>query len=256
MINRSLAVFIPPLADRQHGRVGGESGGVEFALLVPQRGVRGKPQDISDVKQLHVGQPLSALPLRASADMAGPTLASCRCRSATRLRIGLFGGTFDPPHVGHLVTAVNVRHALTLDTVILMVANIPWQKQGERTITPALDRLEMVWRRSPTFRPGARSARDRRRRHEHTADTLSRAGKEYPSGAVHDRRQRRAAGLYTWERFEEVVAHSWLVVVDRPGPVGRAVRRRAWIQVEFPASRSRAPTCAPASPTAARSTTW
>ena len=37
------------------------------------------------------------------------------------LRIGLFGGTFDPPHVGHLVTAVNVRHALRLDVVVLMV---------------------------------------------------------------------------------------------------------------------------------------
>ncbi|MFZ9540770.1 MAG: nicotinate-nicotinamide nucleotide adenylyltransferase, partial [Ilumatobacteraceae bacterium] len=37
-------------------------------------------------------------------------------------RIGLFGGTFDPPHVGHLVTAVNVMHALDLDQVVLMVA--------------------------------------------------------------------------------------------------------------------------------------
>ena len=51
------------------------------------------------------------------------------------LRIGLFGGTFDPPHVGHLVTAVNVRHALALDAVVLMVANSPWQKQGTRPIT-------------------------------------------------------------------------------------------------------------------------
>ena len=60
------------------------------------------------------------------------------------LRIGLFGGTFDPPHVGHLVTAVNVRHALRLDRVVLMVANVPWQKQGSRGITPALERLAMV----------------------------------------------------------------------------------------------------------------
>ncbi|HZB42455.1 MAG TPA: adenylyltransferase/cytidyltransferase family protein, partial [Ilumatobacter sp.] len=58
--------------------------------------------------------------------------------------IGVFGGTFDPPHVGHLVTAVNVRHALALDRVILMVANVPWQKVGQREITPAADRLAMV----------------------------------------------------------------------------------------------------------------
>ncbi|MCB0982614.1 MAG: adenylyltransferase/cytidyltransferase family protein, partial [Ilumatobacter sp.] len=59
-------------------------------------------------------------------------------------RIGLFGGTFDPPHVGHLVTAVNVRHALRLDLVVLMVANVPWQKVGSRAVTPAEDRLAMV----------------------------------------------------------------------------------------------------------------
>ena len=59
-------------------------------------------------------------------------------------KVGLFGGTFDPPHVGHLVTAVNVRHALGLDVVVLMVANVPWQKESSRAITPALDRLAMV----------------------------------------------------------------------------------------------------------------
>ena len=59
-------------------------------------------------------------------------------------RIGVFGGTFDPPHVGHLVVAVNVRHALALDVVLLVVANDPWQKSGTRRVSPAADRLAMV----------------------------------------------------------------------------------------------------------------
>ena len=50
-------------------------------------------------------------------------------------RIGIFGGTFDPIHVGHLVAAVNARHDLGLDRVVLMVANVPWQKAGARQVT-------------------------------------------------------------------------------------------------------------------------
>ena len=59
------------------------------------------------------------------------------------MRIGIFGGTFDPIHVGHLVAAVNVRHALRLDRLLLVVANQPWQKEGSRSITPAEDRFAM-----------------------------------------------------------------------------------------------------------------
>src|SRR3954453_22414391 len=59
-------------------------------------------------------------------------------------RLGIFGGTFDPPHVGHLVAAINVRHALALDRVLLTVAHRPWQKVGARPLSPAADRLAMV----------------------------------------------------------------------------------------------------------------
>ncbi|MHB8456977.1 MAG: nicotinate-nicotinamide nucleotide adenylyltransferase, partial [Acidimicrobiales bacterium] len=59
-------------------------------------------------------------------------------------RIGILGGTFDPVHVGHLIAAVNVRHELDLDRVLLMVANQPWQKVGTRPVTPAADRLALV----------------------------------------------------------------------------------------------------------------
>ena len=59
-------------------------------------------------------------------------------------RIGILGGTFDPVHIGHLAAAVDVRHDLRLDRVLLVVANSPWQKVGIRPISPAEDRYAMV----------------------------------------------------------------------------------------------------------------
>ena len=151
-------------------------------------------------------------------------------------RIGLFGGTFDPPHVGHLVTAVNVRHALDLDVVILMVANVPWQKEGTRPITPALDRLAMVEAAVsdvPMLRPGREEIElggD-----SFTADTLAVLAEEYPGAdfftIIGDD---AAAGLRTWTRWEEVVERSQLVVVDRPGEAVALADDIEWIRVEVP----------------------
>lgn len=45
-------------------------------------------------------------------------------------RIGVFGGTFDPPHNGHIVAALAARHQLDLDRVLMVVAGDPWQKRG------------------------------------------------------------------------------------------------------------------------------
>lgn len=155
---------------------------------------------------------------------------------STLRRVGLFGGTFDPPHVGHLVTAVNVRHALDLDAVIMMVANVPWQKEASRTITPALDRLAMVEaavRRVPGLVPG-------RQEIDHggpsyTADTLAALAVQLPNAefftVIGDD---AAAGLRTWTRWEEVVERSRLVVVDRPGEPVDLDDDIGWIRVEVP----------------------
>lgn len=151
-------------------------------------------------------------------------------------RVGLFGGTFDPPHVGHLVTAVNVRHALALDLVVLMVANVPWQKEGSRAITPAINRLAMVEaavRDVPGLVPG-------RQEIDHggpsyTADTLAVLADEMPGAEfftiIGDD---AAAGLRTWTRWEEVVERSQLVVVDRPGEPVDVDGGLGWIRVEVP----------------------
>ncbi len=52
-------------------------------------------------------------------------------------RIGLFGGTFDPPHLGHLVLAEWARVRLGLDRVVFMPAGSPPHKRGRRLSAPA-----------------------------------------------------------------------------------------------------------------------
>jgi len=152
------------------------------------------------------------------------------------LRIGLFGGTFDPPHVGHLVTAVNVRHALSLDRVVLMVANVPWQKQGSRAITPAAQRLAMV-EAAVRDVDGLEAGR---LEIDHggpsfTADTLGTLQHTNPGAELFTIvGDDAAAGLTTWARYDEVVERSQLVVVDRPGAPVDLPEGFAWIRVEVP----------------------
>lgn len=59
-------------------------------------------------------------------------------------RLGIFGGTFDPPHIGHLAAAEAARWSLGLDTVLFVVANQPWQKVIEQPVSAAADRLALV----------------------------------------------------------------------------------------------------------------
>jgi nicotinate-nucleotide adenylyltransferase len=136
-------------------------------------------------------------------------------------RLGIFGGTFDPIHVGHLVAAVNVRHDLDLDRVLLVVANQPWQKVGTRPVTPAEDRLALV-EAAVAGHPGleASDLEIRRGGASYTADTVAALARRHPGAELFlvvgaD----VAAALSSWERVEEVRAAVTLVVVNR-GAVG------------------------------------
>lgn len=151
-------------------------------------------------------------------------------------KIGVFGGTFDPPHVGHLVTAVNVGYELDLDVVVLMVANIPWQKEGERDITPALDRLAMVDAAvADVDRLEASRLEIDLGGDSYTADTLAALHDAEPSAELYTIvGDDAAAGLPTWERYDEVVAASTMVVVDRPGEPVELPDGIDWVRVESP----------------------
>jgi nicotinate-nucleotide adenylyltransferase len=152
-------------------------------------------------------------------------------------RLGIFGGTFDPPHIGHLVTAVNVRFELDLDRVLLVVNNLPWQKVGNREISPAAARLQMV-EAAVADVAGIEPSRIEIDAGglSYTADTLAALQAEDPQrelfvvlGAD------AAAGIETWERANEVRDLATIVVVERPGaqPAEPPAGWR-WVDVEVP----------------------
>lgn len=135
------------------------------------------------------------------------------------MRIGVFGGTFDPIHVGHLVAAVNARHALGLDQVLFVVANEPWQKVGDRPVSPAADRLALVDAALGDV-DGLEASRLEidRGGPSYTVDTIEELQRLEPTAELFliigaD----VVAGLATWERLDEVRRATTIVVVNRPG---------------------------------------
>lgn len=57
--------------------------------------------------------------------------------------LGIFGGTFDPPHIGHQILAAEAQYQLGLDTVLWVLTPDPPHKK-QQTITPVEQRLQMV----------------------------------------------------------------------------------------------------------------
>jgi nicotinate-nucleotide adenylyltransferase len=64
-------------------------------------------------------------------------------KSRTLRRVGLYGGTFDPPHIGHLLLALLAREARELDAILLIPSAVSPFKTGERH-SSVEDRLAMT----------------------------------------------------------------------------------------------------------------
>jgi len=93
--------------------------------------------------------------------------------TTTALRLGVFGGTFDPIHAAHLALARAAREALALDRVLFVPAGDPWRRGG-RVVATAADRLAMTI--AAVEHEPAWSVADlevRRRGPSHTVDTLT-----------------------------------------------------------------------------------
>lgn len=126
-----------------------------------------------------------------------------------------------------------MRYELQLDRLLLVVANVPWQKAGSRAITPAADRLAMVQAAVQGVEGiEASSIEIDRGGTSYTAETLEELHREDPTRELFVvLGSDAAAGLDTWERSAAVRSLSTLVVVDRPSddelpvPDGFSVQR-------------------------------
>jgi nicotinate-nucleotide adenylyltransferase len=131
-------------------------------------------------------------------------------------RVGVFGGTFDPVHAGHVVVASETRSQLGLDRVLLVVAGDPWQKRGS-VVASATDRLELVALAVDGIDGVEASAIEIERGEASvTADTLEALGAPgrelflvLGADAV--------ANMPTWRRLDETRDLATVVVVERAG---------------------------------------
>jgi nicotinate-nucleotide adenylyltransferase len=146
-------------------------------------------------------------------------------------RIGLLGGTFDPIHVAHLAVAIAAKHQLGLDRVLLMVANVPWQKAQQRHVSDAAARMAMVEAACLGY-PGLEPSdlEISRGGNSYTADTLEQLVAPQReifliigSDLVDD--------LTTWKRWEEIPPLCTLAVAHRPGEAERGELAPGWRSV-------------------------
>lgn len=143
----------------------------------------------------------------------------------TAVRIGLLGGTFDPPHLAHLHMGEAAFRQLGLEFVVFMPAGAPWQKAGHRK-SEAGHRWEMT--RLAVAGIDYFVADDREVHRDgwtYTADTLGTFADGVDITLILG--ADAALNLPTWERAEEVLDRVELAVAPRPGTEVRPVEREA-----------------------------
>ena len=135
------------------------------------------------------------------------------------MKLGVFGGTFDPVHVGHLMVAEDARVELGLDTVLFITAGEPWLKDGW-PLSAAHHRVEMV-RRAVLDNPGFRES----------SMEVDRPGPSYSVDTLEALREGLAGDgdlfllvgldalreLTQWHRPERIFELSTVVGIARPG---------------------------------------
>lgn len=134
----------------------------------------------------------------------------------TAARIGVFGGSFDPIHNGHLAAASAVQQAMNLDRVLFVPAGDQWQKHLSASAQDRLAMVAVAIDQHPGFEVSDVDVR--RSGATYTVDTLKELQSQNPdSNLFFILGTDAAAGLQSWKSPVELLNLAEFVVVTRPG---------------------------------------
>jgi len=134
---------------------------------------------------------------------------------------GLLGGTFDPPHIGHLVLSLCAMRLYDLQEVLLVPSRYPPHKTG-CSISPFSHRLEMI-RLTALDHPGLRAADlEDKSGPSWTVDLLRRLSKD-GENICFIMGMDSLRDLFTWKNPNELSRYARLVAGTRPGFSGKAL---------------------------------
>lgn len=132
------------------------------------------------------------------------------------MRIGIFGGTFNPIHLGHIYIADQTRQQLSLDQVVFLPSGDPPHKSAE-TLAPAHHRLEMVrlaLEGHDHFLLSEREASSTEK--SYTIHTLSRIKEEMPGELWFMVGLDAFQEIASWKSADELLSLTNFVVLSRP----------------------------------------
>jgi nicotinate-nucleotide adenylyltransferase len=132
-------------------------------------------------------------------------------------RIGIYGGTFDPIHHGHLILAREARERLNLEKVILVPAAVsPFKNAPGTSPSDRLAMLKAAIREEPSF--AVDDLELHRAPPSYTIDTIELIHRREPDAELfYLLGQDNVAGLPQWHRFQDLQKLIRFVVLDRSG---------------------------------------
>jgi nicotinate-nucleotide adenylyltransferase len=133
-------------------------------------------------------------------------------------RLGIMGGTFDPIHYGHLVTAEEALVQSALDGVVFVPTGQPWMKEG-RDVSPAEDRYLMtVIATASNPRFSVSRVEVDRAGPTYTVDTLRALAEANPDAELYFITGADAMfEIFEWKNTDEVLALAHFIAATRPG---------------------------------------